>query len=121
MNTTKTAVFHSMMMMMAAQQAKKTIQKTGLNTEKETTEEADEQMLTYNITSWVETQKKLKCRQALRIATPNPDRWTRKAAEWNPGLIISTKTQWRAGRPAKRWEDDLDDFVKGEKNGDHSK
>ena len=55
------------------------------------TEEAHEQMLTYNITSWVETQKKLKWRQALRIATPNPDRWTRKAAEWNPRLIISTK------------------------------
>ena len=58
---------------------------------KRSTEEADEQMLTYNITCWVETQKKLKWRQALRIATPNPDRWTRKAAEWNPGLIISTK------------------------------
>ena len=55
------------------------------------TEEADEQMLTYNNTNWVETQRKLKCREALRIATPNPDRWTRKAAEWNPGLIISTK------------------------------
>ena len=55
---------------------------------KRSTEEAGEQMLTYNITIWVETQKKLKWRQALRIATPNPDR---KAAEWNPGLIISTK------------------------------
>ena len=33
---------------------------------------------------------------------------------WNLALIISTKTQWRAGRPAKRWEDDLNDFVKGE-------
>ena len=58
---------------------------------KRITEEADEQMLTYNITNWVETQRKLKRRQALRIATPNPDRWTRKAAEWNLGLIISTK------------------------------
>ena len=55
------------------------------------TGEAGEQMLTHNITNWVETQKKLKWRHALRIATPNPDRWTRKAAEWNPGLIISTK------------------------------
>ena len=58
---------------------------------KRITEEADEQMLTHNITNWVETQRKLKRRQALRIATPNPDRWTRKAAEWNLGLIISTK------------------------------
>ena len=61
-----------------------------------------------------ETKKKLKWRQALRIATQNPDRWTTKAAEWNPKLIISTKTQRRAGRPAKRWEDHLNDIVKDE-------
>ena len=29
-------------------------------------------------------------------------------------MIISTKTQRRAGRPAKRWEDDLNDLVKDE-------
>ena len=46
-------------------------------------------MQRYNITNWVETQKKLKWRQALRIATQSPDRWTRKAAEWNLGLINS--------------------------------
>ena len=49
-------------------------------------------LLTYNITNWVETQKKLKWRHALRITTQSPDRWTRKAAEWTPGLIISTRT-----------------------------
>ena len=32
--------------------------------------------------------------------------WTR------PGPIISTRTQRKAGRPTKRWEDDLDEFVK---------
>ena len=66
------------------------------------TEEADEQMLTHNITSWFETQKKLKWRQALRIATPNPDRWTRKAAEWNPGLIISTKDSMESRKDQRR-------------------
>ena len=30
-------------------------------------------------------------------------------------LIISTGTQGRAGRPAKMWEDDLNDFVKMKK------
>ena len=48
-------------------------------------------MLTYCTTTWVETQKRLKWR--------HPDRWTREAAEWNPGLIISTQAQRRAGRP----------------------
>ena len=71
-------------------------------------------MLTHNITRWVETQKKLKWRRAVRIATQNPDRRTRNAAEWDPGLIISTETQRKAGRPAKRWEDDLNDCAKGE-------
>ena len=37
-----------------------------------------------------------------------------KNAEWNPGLIISTKTHRRAEQPAKRWEDDLNEFVKDE-------
>ena len=72
---------------------------------KRSTEEADEKMLTYNITNWVETQKKPKWRQAHRIATQNQEIWTRKAAEWNSGLIISTRTQRRAGRPAKSWDD----------------
>ena len=73
------------------------------------TNEADGRMLT-----WVETQKKLKWRQALRIATQSQERWTRKAAEWKPALHNSTKTQRRAGRPARRWGDDLNDFVKDE-------
>ena len=69
---------------------------------KSSTKEADEKMRTYNIANRVATLEELKWRQALRIATQNPDRWTGKAADWNPELIISTKTQRRA---AKRWED----------------
>ena len=40
--------------------------------------------------------------------------WTRRDAEWNPGLIILTRTQRKAWRPAKRWEDDSNEFVKDE-------
>ena len=50
-------------------------------------------MLTYNVTNWIETQKKLKWRQALRIATQSKERRTRKAAEWNPGLSIPTNDE----------------------------
>ena len=50
------------------------------------------------------------CQLRLRLALP----WTRRAAEWNPGLIFSTRTQRKAGRPTKRWEDDLNEFVKEE-------
>ena len=46
---------------------------------KRSAKEADEKMLIFNITNWVETQKKLKWRQALRIAAQSSDRWTRKS------------------------------------------
>ena len=32
------------------------------------------------------------------------------------GLIMSTRSQRKAGRSAKRWEDDLNEFVKDEEN-----
>ena len=57
---------------------------------------------------------RLKWRRALRIASQSPDRWLRKAAEWNLGLRMSTETQRRAERPTKRWQDDLVDIVKDE-------
>ena len=71
-------------------------------------------MLTHNITNRVETQKKLTSRQAFRIATQSPDKWTRKAAEWKLELVMPTRSQRKAGRPAKRWEDVLDECVKDE-------
>ena len=46
---------------------------------KRSTKEADEEMLTQNITHWVETQKKLKWRQALRIANPKPRQMDQKS------------------------------------------
>ena len=72
---------------------------------KRSTKEADEKMLTYNILNSVETQKKLKWRQALRIATQNLDPLSE---------IQETRSQRQAGRPAKRWEEVLNYFVKDE-------
>ena len=69
---------------------------------------------TYNITNLVETHQKFIWRQALRTSSQGQEQWTRKAAEWNPTLLISTMTQRRARRPAKRWESDLKEFVKDE-------
>ena len=81
---------------------------------KRSTREDDETMLTNNIPNQVEAQKKLKWRQAMRVAVQNQEKWTPRAAEWNPWLIISTRTRRKAGRPAKRCEDDLNEFVKDE-------
>ena len=42
----------------------------------------------------------------------NEERWTKEGATWNPGLGIGTKSNRRVGRPRKRLEDDINQFVK---------
>ena len=54
----------------------------------------------------------MKWKLALRIATSPCERWLRKAAEWNPDLSSRYKTNRAIGRPRKRWEDDINDFLK---------
>ena len=36
----------------------------------------------------------------------------KKAAEWNPELSSRSRTDRAIGRPRKRWEDDINDFLK---------
>ena len=46
---------------------------------------------------------------------PLPDeRWAKKAAKWNPGLSTTQQTNRPVGRPNKRWEDEINDFLKPE-------
>ena len=47
-----------------------------------------------------------------RIATSPSERWVKKAAEWNPELSSKYRTSRMIGRPKKRWEDDINDFLK---------
>ena len=56
--------------------------------------------------------QKMKWKLALRIATSPCERWLKKAAEWNPDLSSRNKTNRAIGRPRKRWEDDINDFLK---------
>ena len=56
--------------------------------------------------------QKMKWKLALRIATSPCERWLKKAAEWNPDLSSRYKTNRAIGRPRKRWEDDINDFLK---------
>ena len=48
----------------------------------------------------------------MRIATLQKGRWLIKAAEWNPELSSKYRTNRSLGRPRKRWEDDINEFVK---------
>ena len=45
----------------------------------------------------------------------NEERWTKEGATWNQGLGIETKSNRRVGRPRKRLEDDINQFVKLDK------
>ena len=51
-------------------------------------------------------------RLALRIATSPSERWLVKAAEWNPELSSKYRTNRAIGRRRKRWEDDINEFLK---------
>ena len=79
---------------------------------KRSTIEAMEKMETEKIRCWKLTQRKMTWRLAMRIATSQKDRWLIKAAEWNPKLSSKYRTNRSRGRPRKRWEDEINEFLK---------
>ena len=56
--------------------------------------------------------QKMKWRLGLGIATSPSERWLMKAAEWNPEIGSKYRTNRAIGRPGKRWEDDINEFLK---------
>ena len=81
---------------------------------KRSTEDAMEKMERAKIRCWDRTHKKMKWTLALRIATSPSERWPKKTAEWNPDLSSRYGTNRAIGRPRKRWEDDINEFLKQE-------
>ena len=80
------------------------------------TDEAMEKMENAKIRCWNKTHKRMKWRLALRIATSPSERWLVKAAEWNPELSSKYRTNRAIGRPRRRWEDNINEFLKLEEN-----
>ena len=76
------------------------------------TADAIDKMEHAKIRCWNKTHRKMKWKLALRIATSPSERWLKKAAEWNPELSSRYRTNRTIGRPKKRWEDDINDFLK---------
>lgn len=76
------------------------------------TADAIDKMEHARIRCWNKTNRKMKWKLALRIATSPSERWLKKAAEWNPELSSRYRTNRAIGRPKKRWEDDINDFLK---------
>ena len=81
---------------------------------KRSTAAAVDQMRIATIPCWIETRNRMKWRSAMRTAAMPTERWARKAAEWNPGLSTKYKTCRAVGRPKKRWEDEINDFLRME-------
>ena len=79
---------------------------------KKSTIEAIEKMENERTRCWKLTQRKMKWRLAMRIATSQTERWLTKAAEWNPELSSKYWTNRSIGRRRKRWEDDINEFLK---------
>ena len=90
--------------------------KTGLNTKKRSTDEVIDEMEDAKIRCWIKTHKRMKWRMALRIASIPNERWMVKAAEWNPELSSRYKAHRAIGRPRRRWEDDINEFLQSEEN-----
>ena len=77
---------------------------------KRSTVDAVDKMERAKIRCWNRTHKKWKL--ALRIATSPSERWLKNAAEWNPDLSSRYRSNRAIGRPRKRWEDDINEFLK---------
>ena len=79
---------------------------------KRSTADALDKMERAKIRCWNRTHTKKKWKFALRIATSPSERWQKKAAEWNPDLSSRYWTNRAIGRPRKKFEDDINDFLK---------
>ena len=78
---------------------------------KRSTKEAEEHMKKMKIPCWIETLKRLKWRMARRIVSLPDERWTRKFFDWQPGPDNKIKTRRMVGRPKRKWEDDINEFL----------
>ena len=55
----------------------------------------------------------------MRTASLSEGWWSRKIAEWNPGLDNCIKTNRLVGRPRKRWEDEINEFIQTEETEEY--
>ena len=86
---------------------------------KRSTKEFEEHMKKMKILCWIETHRRMKWRMAMRIASLSKERWTSTIIEWIPGLDDNKiKTNRIVGRPRKRWEDDINEFLRPEEKED---
>ena len=65
----------------------------------------------HGITSWFLRQSKKCWKQARIIAKHHDDRWTRLISKWSPSISTKQRGYLKQGRPARRWEDDINSYL----------
>ena len=88
---------------------------------KRSTKEAEEHVEKQKNPYWIETHRRLKWRMARGIASLHEKRWTKRIFDWHPGPDTRIKTRRQVGRPKRRWEDDLNEFLKTEETQEKTK
>ena len=82
------------------------------------TKEAEEYIKKMKLPCGIVIHRRLKWRMAKRIVSLPEERWTRTNFDWHLGLDNKIKTRRLVGRPKRRWEDDINEFMKpGEVKG----
>ena len=88
---------------------------------KRSTMEAEEHMEKHKIRCWIELHRRTKWRMARRIVFLNDKRWNKRVFDLHPGLDTSIRAARQIGRPKRRWEDDLNEFLKMEGSQERTK
>ena len=88
---------------------------------KRSTTEAEEHMEKYKIPCWIELHSRTKWRMAPSIVFLNDKRWNKRVFDWHLGLDTSIRAGRQIGRPKRRWEDDLNEFLKMEGSQEKTK
>ena len=72
---------------------------------------ADAIMSKHNITSWTITYIHRKWKWAQRLAGLPDNRWCRLVTRWTPNTTEQRPAYRKQGRPRKRWNDDITNFI----------
>ena len=82
-----------------------------------TTHYVEEQLESTNIKDWVSQARVRKWRWCAKVLRSTDDRWTYSALKWDPAC--EKKSGRSQGRPATRWEDDIQKFIQAYYGAEH--
>ena len=74
------------------------------------TRQAEHQLERINMETWTQAARRQKWRVVNTITNMNHDRWTKRAAFWDP-TTTHTKAKRAEGHPRKRWIDDITEHL----------